>query len=222
MKNIFEINDCPLFSGLKEYEQHLLFDCFYIVEKTFKKGSYIINYGDEIKNVLIIKEGSVCVVEDDYWGNRSIISYLDKNNIFGIAYAYSNNQAYPISLIAMSDCKILFIDIKKIFNPCSKKCYHHTQLMKNAVMILSNKNIALINKIEHMSKRTIKDKVLSYLSNCSKIYKSNHFHIPFNRQELADYLAVDRSALCATLSKLKKAKIIDYHKNNFTIFYQIL
>ena len=207
MKNIFEINDCPLFSGLKEYEQHLLFDCFYIVEKTFKKGSYIINYGDEIKNVLIIKEGSVCVVEDDYWGNRSIISYLDKNNIFGIAYAYSNNQTYPISLIAMSDCKILFIDIKKIFNPCSKNCYHHTQLMKNAVMILSNKNIALINKIEH---------------NCSKIYKSNHFHIPFNRQELADYLAVDRSALCATLSKLKKAKIIDYHKNNFTIFYQIL
>lgn len=155
-------------------------------------------------------------------GNRSIISYLDKNNIFGIAYAYSNNQTYPISLIAMSDCKILFIDIKKIFNPCSKNCYHHTQLMKNAVMILSNKNIALINKIEHMSKRTIKDKVLSYLSNCSKIYKSNHFHIPFNRQELADYLAVDRSALCATLSKLKKAKIIDYHKNNFTIFYQIL
>ena len=219
MKNIFEINDCPLFSGLKEYEQHLLFDCFYIVEKTFKKSSYIINYGDEIKNVLIIKEGSVCVVEDDYWGNRSIISYLDKNNIFGIAYAYSNNQTYPISLIAMSDCKILFIDIKKIFNPCSKNCYHHTQLMKNAVMILSNKNIALINKIEHMSKRTIKDKVLSYLS---KIYKSNHFHIPFNRQELADYLAVDRSALCATLSKLKKAKIIDYHKNNFTIFYQIL
>ena len=212
MKNIFEINDCPLFSGLKEYEQHLLFDCFYIVEKTFKKSSYIINYGDEIKNVLIIKEGSVCVVEDDYWGNRSIISYLDKNNIFGIAYAYSNNQTYPISLIAMSDCKILFI----------KNCYHHTQLMKNAVMILSNKNIALINKIEHMSKRTIKDKVLSYLSNCSKIYKSNHFHIPFNRQELADYLAVDRSALCATLSKLKKAKIIDYHKNNFTIFYQIL
>lgn len=80
--------------------------------------------------------------------------------------------------------------------------------MKNAVMILSNKNIALINKIEHMSKRTIKDKVLSYLSNCSKIYKSNHFHIPFNRQELADYLAVDRSALCATLSKLKKAKTL--------------
>ena len=222
MKNIYEINDCPLFTGLKDYEQYSIFHCFNISEKSFKKGNYIINYGDEIKHILIIKEGSVCVVEDDYWGNRSIISYLEKNNLFVIAYAYSNHQTYPISLIAMSDCKILFIDIKKIFNPCSKNCHYHTQLMKNAVMVLSNKNISLINKIEHMSKRTIQDKVLSYLSNCSKTYKSNTFNIPFNRQELADYLAVDRSALCATLSKLKKAKIIDYNKNNFTIFYQIL
>ena len=80
----------------------------------------------------------------------------------------------------------------------------------------------IFEQVKELDIDYIKDKVLSYLSNCSKIYKSNHFHIPFNRQELADYLAVDRSALCATLSKLKKAKIIDYHKNNFTIFYQIL
>ena len=94
--------------------------------------------------------------------------------------------------------------------------------MKNSVSILSTKNIALINKIENISKRTIKEKVLSYLSNCSKFYQSDSFDIPFNRQELADYLAVDRSALSITLSKLKQDKIIDYKKNHFTIFYQIV
>ncbi len=222
MKKNIEENVCPLFLGFTEIEEKSITHCFKTFEKKFKKGNTIIHYGDEIKYVLVIKEGAASVVSDDYWGNRSIISYLGKNMVFGIAYSYSNITHYPVSLISMTDCKILFIDSKKIFNPCSNHCHHHTTLMKNSVSILSTKNIALINKIENISKRTIKEKVLSYLSNCSKFYQSDSFDIPFNRQELADYLAVDRSALSITLSKLKQDKIIDYKKNHFTIFYQIV
>lgn len=218
MKNV-NIEQCPLFQGMTIEEQQSILNCFKGKEKRYQKNEYIIHAGETIQYIFVVLSGAVNIIEDDYWGNRSIIDYLLPNQTFGISYAYANIHTYPISVIAKTNTKILCIDINKMFNPCSKHCIHHNQLIRNAVAILSEQNIVLINKIEHLSKRTTKEKILAFLSYSSKKAGSNSFDIPLNRQELADYLSVDRSALSNELSKLKRTKLIDYHKNHFTLYF---
>lgn len=218
MKNI-NLENCQLFKMMTSNEQNSLSNCFQMKEKKYKKNEYIFHVGENIQYIFVVLSGTVAIIEDDYWGNRSIIDYLLPNQTFGISYAYSKTDTYPISVIAKTNTKVLLIDVDKIFNPCSNHCVHHHQLIRNAVEIISEQNIALIDKIEHLSKRTTKDKMLAFLSYSSKKAKSDTFDIPFNRQELADYLSVDRSALSNELSKLKKEGLIDYHKNHFTLYF---
>lgn len=218
MKNM-NVNDCLLFKGMNEEEQNSLSNCFKFIEKKYKKNEYIINYGDDIQYIIVLVSGVLNVIEDDYWGNRSIIDYVLPNQTFGLSYAYSKIKKYPISVVAKTNAKVLLIDIDKIFSPCGNHCIHHNQLIKNAVEIISEKNLFLMYKIEHISKRTTKEKILAFLSYASKKANSNVFDIPFDRQELADYLSVDRSALSNELSKLKKQGIIDFNKNHFILLF---
>lgn len=218
MKNI-NLDNCLLFKNISADGQSSLCHCFKFMEKRYKKNEYIIHCGDSIQYILILISGALNVIEDDYWGNRSIIDYILPNQTFGLSYAYSKIQTYPISVMAKTNSKVIFIDIRQIFSPCDKHCIHHQQLIKNTVEIISEKNTFLMERIEHLSKRTTKDKILTFLSYASKKANSNVFDIPFDRQELADYLSVDRSALSNELSKLKKLGMIDFNKNHFTLFF---
>lgn len=218
MKNM-NLENCLLFKQMSLDEQHSLLNCFQMKEKRYKKNEYIFRAGEAIQYIFVVLSGSVAIIEDDYWGNRSIIDYLLPNQTYGISYAYSKIDTYPISAIAKTNAVVLLIDVDKIFSPCGNHCVHHSQLIRNAVEIISEQNIALIDKIEHLSKRTTKDKILAFLSYSSKKAKSNTFDIPFDRQELADYLSVDRSALSNELSKLKKEGLLNYHKNHFTLYF---
>ena len=143
-----------------------------------------------------------------------------RNQVFGISYAYANIKKYPVSLVAKEKTKVIIIPVSKVFSPCSKHCVHHNTLIKNAVEVLAIKNISLMEKLEHISKRTTREKIISFLSSFATKTNSNDFYIPFDRQELADYLLVDRSALSSELSKLKKSNLIDYRKNHFIINYE--
>lgn len=210
---------CPLFINMPDPDIRRLFHCFQIKEKTFQKNEYIIQAGMPITDILLIEEGLAHIVEDDYWGNRTLIDCINSHNVFGIGYAYSPFSVYPVSLVAKKKTKILFIDATKVFTPCGKHCLHHQQLIQNAVAILANKNVGLIDKITHLSRRSTKDKILSFLSFYSKKVDSPDFYIPFDRQELADYLSVDRSALSKELGKLKQEGIIDFEKNHFILKY---
>lgn len=218
MQNI-NIEKCLLFKKMSLNEQHSIFNCFKVKEKRYKKNEYIISAGEKIQYIFVVLSGAVNIIEDDYWGNRSIIDYLLPSQTFGMSYAYSNMHTYPVSVIAKMNTRILLIDVDKIFSLCGNHCIHHNQFIRNAVEIISEQNIALIDKIEHISKRTTKEKILAFLSYSSKKAGSNTFDIPLNRQELADYLSVDRSALSNELSKLKKEKFLDYHKNHFILYF---
>ncbi|MEG2539659.1 MAG: helix-turn-helix domain-containing protein, partial [Clostridium sp.] len=123
----------------------------------------------------------------------------------------------PVSVIAESDATIMMIDYHRALFSCSNSCSFHNNIIENMVYIIANKNLQLTRKIEHISKRTIRDKIISYLSTQKSITKSNSFTIPFNRQELADYLGVDRSALSKELSKMAGEGIINYCKNHFEV-----
>lgn len=174
--------------------------------------------GDSIETIGIILEGNIQIIREDYFGNKNIIASLSAGDLFGEAFAFSNTRSIPVSVECSSDCEVLFLDSRRIISPCEKVCAFHNTLIFNLVHILSIKNIKLNSKINLLTKPTTRDKVLDYLYQESKKQDSKNITINFNRQQLADFLSVNRSALSNELSKLKKDGIIDFNKNKFKLY----
>jgi len=207
----------PLFKGIDKGDIGFLLDCLSAKTKTYYKDEPIFEAGSRPEYVGIVLSGSAFVLQEDYWGNRNILSNIGVGGIFGEAFSCAEAAALPVSVIAKEDSVILLINVKKILTICSTACAFHTSLIMNLVRILANKNRYLTRKIEHITKKTTREKVLSFLSECAVQGGKNTFEIEFNRQELADYLSVERSALSAVLSKMKEEGIIDYYKNTFRL-----
>jgi len=207
----------PLFKGIDKGDIGFLLDYLSAKTKTYYKDEPIFEAGSRPEYVGIVLSGSAFVLQEDYWGNRNILSNIGVGGIFGEAFSCAEAAALPVSVIAKEDSVILLINVKKILNICSTACAFHTSLIMNLMRILANKNRYLTRKIEHITKKTTREKVLSFLSECAVQGGKNTFEIEFNRQELADYLSVERSALSAVLSKMKEEGIIDYYKNTFRL-----
>lgn len=218
MRNYLEIlKMSDLFKGINDSEITPLLSCLFAKEKHYKKGETIFLSGETIYVFGILLSGQVQVIKDDYYGNRSILANFGKGHLFGESFACAEIKAIPVSVISTSESQVLFIDCRKLSFPCSKACSFHSKLIHNMLNIISRKNISLIQKIEFTSKRTTREKLLAYLSAQAQKAHSSQFNIPFNRQELADYLSVDRSAMSAELSKLRDDNILKFHKNQFEL-----
>lgn len=218
MKNCKKVLiESKLFNRIKETEINDMMKCLSPIKKEYEKNEYIYRYGENIKFMGFVVQGSVHIIKEDYWGNRTIISEISEGEIFGEAYACSEKRILSVNVVAAQNVSILYISIDKILKVCSSCCVHHTILIQNLINILADKNINLTNKIEYMSQRKLRDKILSYLSDISEKQKSSEFTISFSRQELADYLSVDRSALSNQLCKLRDEGILDFNKNHFKL-----
>ncbi len=204
-----------LFSGIEGSERESLLGCLQAVRRRYKKGEMVFSAGDA-PAVGLLTSGAVQVTAEDPMGNRAIIGRMEAGDLFGEAFACAGSEHMPFSVEAAADCDLLLIDVKKILVTCPTACPFHTRLIENLMAILARKNIMLGAKIRHLSRRTTRDKLLSYLSEQAREAGSRSFAIPFNRQELADYLCVDRSAMSAELSKLRTECVLDYEKNEFT------
>lgn len=216
-KYIKLIQNSKLFYNFSEQEIELALNCLSAVKRTYKKGEFIYRVGDIINSIGLIIEGSIHIEKEDFWGNESILIEVSSGEIFGESYAYIDSQPIPINVISSSNSIILFLNIKKIFNPCNFSCPFHIKIIQNLVSVLANKNKAIISKLEHISQRTTRNKILSYLSEQAIKNKSSSFYIPFDRQQLADYLSVNRSAMSNELSKMKAEGILDFDKNYFNL-----
>lgn len=217
MQNYSLLKTVSLFSRLKEEEIGSLLHCLNPRKKEYKKDEYILSTGDPIKDIGIILSGKVHIIKEDYLGNRHIMTVLEKSDLFGEVFVCAGVPKIPVTIYAVSDCEILFIDYQKILTSCSSACTFHSMMIGNMLTILSTKTLLLNQKIEFLTKRTTREKLLTYLSAQSELAASNHFTIPLNRQELADFLCADRSAMSNELSKLKEEGYIDYNKNNFEL-----
>lgn len=206
-----------LFRGISTEEIRGILKCLSAVHKQYRRGEYIFRLGDMVSTVGLVQQGAVQIVQEDYWGNRRIIGSAEKGQIFGESYACVPAEPLMVSVVAKEDTRILLLDVKRILHTCSSSCEFHNRLIQNLLSIIAGKNLMLTRKIEHVSRKTIREKVLAYLSFQAKRQGSSSFCIPFDRQQLADYLAVDRSALSAELSKMQKEYVIEYKKNQFTI-----
>ena len=168
-------------------------------------------------DIYLILEGAVNIEKDSYWGRRIIITQLSVNDNIALAFVASKNIESNIDAVAAQNTSVLVLSYEKCTSMCQNACTRHKVLINNLFDILSKENIELIQKIENVSQKTIRDKLLTYLSNEARKRKSNSFEIPFNRQDLADYLNIDRSAMSFELSKLQKEGLIKYNKNKFVL-----
>jgi CRP-like cAMP-binding protein len=208
---------CPLFRGIAAGDISKMLDCLCALPRSYQKGEYILHAGDRSTQMGLVLEGSVHVIEEDFYGNRQILSTLSEGDLFGESYACAPDAALLVSVIASVSCTILFLDVHRVLTVCGSACAFHSALIRNLLAILAEKNLTLTRKIEHMGQKTIRDKVLSYLSAQSALAQKRTFEIPLNRQQLADYLAVDRSALSAELSRMQRDHLISFERNRFTI-----
>lgn len=206
-----------LFGHISTSNIEFMLNCLSARVSYYKKDEFILHSGDNIDSLGMVIKGNVLILKEDFWGNRSIISEVSEGLPFAETYAFLSDSPLEVSVVASTDCTILFLNIKRILNTCSASCNFHNQLIENLLSDVAKKNMILTRKIEHMSKKTIREKLLSYLSAESQKNNSAFFKIPFDRQELADYLSVDRSALSNELSKLMKENVIIFKKNEFTL-----
>ena len=216
LEELEKVKDSILIKGIKTQELSAMLGCLRGVIKKYDKGETVISEGDKLNKFGLLIEGKLQVVQYDYLGNKSVISVIEPKQIFGEAFAYVNKNS-SLDVEAIEKSKVLFLDSDKLSTPCEHCCTFHKQLVKNLLFIISNKNVNLTQKIECMSKRTTKEKLLTFLSLESIKNNSKEFTISLDRQALADYLGVERSAMSAELSKLRKDGIIECEKNWFKL-----
>ena len=209
-----------LFSGLGRAELLSAVKCFEISEREYDKDAAILRAGDSTDRIGVILSGSISIVSNDFWGNRTIIEKMGEGRIFAETITFSSIKTLPFSVVTTEKTSILYLSSKKLLSPCAKACGVHEIIIVNMLTSLSDKNLLLAQKIEHLSKRTTREKILSYLSSKSAEKCNDSFTIPLNRQELADYLTVDRSALSTELGKLRDEGILSFNKNRFCLFKQ--
>lgn len=206
-----------LFSGICENEIDSLISCLDARLCGYKKGDYVLRQGEHISDIMIVAEGSLHIQKDDYWGNRSILGQISVGEMFGEAYVSPESGAMLNDVVAVEDSRVIFFDVKRILTTCSTACRFHSMVIRNMFFAISDKNRNLVQKLDHMSRRTTRGKLISYLSEEAKKQNNSGFTIPFNRQQLADFLSVDRSALSNELCKMRDEGLLEFEKNQFVL-----
>ncbi|MBO5176265.1 MAG: Crp/Fnr family transcriptional regulator [Lachnospiraceae bacterium] len=216
-KYVDTLKRSQLFYGVGDSEIVAMLNCLQAKMLIFKKGDYIFREGERIDHITVLVEGKILVQHDDFWGNRNIVNVIRVGEMFGEAYVAPESGALLNDVIAEEDSSVIFFDIKRILTVCSTACRFHSMVVQNLFFSISEKNRSLVQKIGHMSKRSTRAKLLSYLSDEAKRHNSNRFTIPFSRQQLADFLCVDRSAMSNELCKMRDEGLLKFDKNEFIL-----
>lgn len=211
------LSKTSLFAGLSEEELLSVLDCLQGRVTKYAKDAMILRTGDLVYELGIVLSGKVHIVQKDFWNNANLLTELQAGQLFAEAYACLATTRLGVSVVALERTAVLWINVQRMMTMCNSACEFHTRLIRNLLWDLAEKNLLLTSRIEHTSKRSIREKLLSYLSEQERKAHSPEFIIPFNRQQLADYLSVDRSALSNELSKLRREGIIAFEKNRFKL-----
>ena len=206
-----------LFSGISEEDIESMLSCLDASVREFKKGEYVFRGGELIGQITVLLSGELHIQRDDYWGNRDIVNRISVGEMFGEAYIAPESGALPNDVVALEDSTVIFFNVKRITTVCSASCRFHSMVIQNLFYALSEKNRVLVQKLGHISKRSTREKLMSYLSEQAERQNSASFSIPFNRQQLADFLSVDRSAMSNELCKMRDDGLIEFEKNQFRL-----
>ena len=207
----------PLFAGIGTEDMEGMLGCIGYHVREFQKGDVIAFEEENINHVGVVMDGAVDMVKEDVWGNRTMLLRSYREDIFGETFACGEDSLSVVTFVAAQDCKVLFLSFCRVMHTCTHACVFHQTLIENMVRIIARKNRELMRKVEVVSKKTLREKILAYLSIQSQTQGRKQFEIPLGRVEWAEYLCADRSALTRELAKMKAENLIDYRRNHFEI-----
>ena len=209
------LRNCALFEGIRSEDLLPMLGCLGAKAVSAAKNQVIFQEGDPAHSLGIVLTGSVQVIREDYYGNRSILARIGPAGLFAESFACAGVASLPISVVAVENSTVLLIDSRRITLTCQNACGFHSQMIFNMMKVVASKNLLLNQKLEIISKRTTREKLMAYLLHQAKLHGSDTFTIPYDRQALADYLEVERSAMSAEISKLRKDGIIECDRSTF-------
>ena len=205
-----ELSKVSLFEGIAEKDISALLQCLGAVEKTYKKGTAILKEGSTTEQLGVVLQGQILVQCTDVWGDTVVLGSAGEGAVFGEVYACCPEEALQSSVVAAEDTQVLLLNVNRILTICHHTCRYHTQLVRNLLTISARQNLDLSRRIFHTKPKTIRSRLLSYFAECAKRERSKVFELKYNRQQLADHLGVDRSAMCNELSKMQRDGLIRY------------
>lgn len=217
MKETIKQLNSPLFDGIDPEDRMAMLSCTGYHIGSFRKGDIVAFEDDNIKHIGVVISGAVDMIKEDIWGNKTMLVRTRKNEVFGETFACGSDNLSIVTFQISEDARILFMPFDRVMRSCTMACQFHHQLIENMVHVIANKNRDLMRKVEAVSKRSIREKLLAYLSVQAQIQGARYFQIPLGRVELAEYLCVDRSALTRELVKMKEDGLIDYERNCFRL-----
>ena len=218
MEQYFEtLSSCSLFSQITKEEMESMLICLGAKAMEFGKGEPVFLEGEPAKYVGVVLSGAVQIVRDDYYGNRSVITVASPSDLFAEVFSCAGVDTYPVSAIAQVRSKVMLLDCKHMLTVCSNACGFHTRLVQNLLQAVSQKSLALSRKIGFMSQKTTRQKLMAFLLDQAKLHQSNTFTIAYDRQGLADFLGVERSAMSAEISKMRKDGVLDCKGSHFRL-----
>lgn len=211
------LTNTQLFRGIKEDEIAELLHCLVPREGKFQKDDVIFRAGSPVSEIGLIKFGSVNIVVNLYWGNSIIFGHVGKGEVFAENFAAIPGKELVCDVVACAETEVLFLNMQKLLTTCERACAFHTRLIMNMLRISAQKNLNMSSRMMHTASRSLRERLLSYFSEQALEHGSPHFTIPFNRQQLAEYLGVNRSAMSNELSKMQEDGFLTYHRNEFTL-----
>jgi len=218
MKQYFEVlRNCPLFDRIEDENLMAMLGCLGAKVKRFRKKEFILAEGDPAREIGIVLSGAVQIVQVDYFGNRSIMTEVGPSELFGESFACAGVENIPVDVVAIEETEVLFVDCQRIIHSCSNACRFHRQTIQNLLKVAATKNLMFHQKIQITSKRSTREKLMAYLLLQAKQRGTTCFEIPYDRQELADYLQVERSGLSAEIGKLRREGVIRSDRSRFEL-----
>lgn len=211
------LSKTSLFRGSTPDEVAGMLSCLGATTQRFAKGEMLCRMGETVPALGLVLSGSALIQNDDVWGNTAVIDRVGPGQIFAETYACIPGERLLVNVMAAESGEVLWLRMGRVLEVCTHACAHHNRLIHHLLMLSAQKNLQLSRKILHTSPRTIRGRLLSYLSQQAVSSGSRTFTIPFNRQQLADYLNVDRSALSAELGKMQKEGLLQTERSCFTL-----
>lgn len=207
-----------LFLGIKEEDLERVISCFDVKLSHYDRDQFVVHQGERAKGVGLVISGQLHIIREDFLGNREILTEVGPGDIFDEVYAVLAEEYQSIAVVAVQQAEVAFFSMEKMLTTCSSNCDFHNIIIKNMLRTMAQKNLMLTRKMAHLSRKSIREKLVSYLSDESSRQGKRELIIPFNRQQLADYLSVERSALSRELSKMKDEGLIEFYKNQFILY----
>lgn len=209
--------DIALFDGIPSEETEIMLRCLQPIRRKYSRQTFIFLDQQNVEMVSMVLKGTVHILKEDYYGNKVLLSYANRGDLFGESFSFQQKTVSQVSFQAATDVDVLLMPLAKLLNTCSNSCPFHQQLVRNLFRQFAEKNAALMDKINIISRLTLRDKILTYLTLMSEKAGSSGFAVTLSRTEMAAYLCINRSAMSRELAKMQEEGLIRIERNWFEL-----